>query len=103
MEWYFKRDEPEGVLSKVKLFSHESAVVGLISLLFFFNADGPETLGLAKTFICIFMGLSAVSSAIVLFIEGKQDGACNLYDLLRCIVYGFFSIMSVTFIDIFLL
>lgn len=102
MEWYFKR-EPEGVLSKVKLFSYESAVVGLISLLFFFNADGPETLELAKTFICIFMGLSAVSSAIALFIEGKQDGACNLYDLLRCIVAGFVSIMSVTFIDILLL
>lgn len=99
MKFYFKRNI-DSAISKPKLYSYETFIVGIVSLLFYFTSDSQKITSQSKLFIGIFMGLCALTSAISLYKEIKEDSSCNIYDLLRCIISALFCIMSFTCIDI---
>ncbi len=98
MRFYFKRKR-EGKISTLELYSYESLIAGLVSLIYLFMLDNERLLSYAKIITGLLMGICSVSTAIVIFREYKKDHVCNTYDLLRCFISGVICTVALTCID----
>lgn len=97
MKYYFNRTTRN--ISRIKLYSYELIIVGIVSIIFYSLGDTPKIQFFAKMLMGVSFGICALLSILDVLNEIKTEKRCNLYDLTRGIVCCIICLISFTCID----
>ncbi len=97
MKYYFNRTTKN--ISRIKLYSYELIIVGIVSIIFYSLGDSTKVQFYAKILMGASFGICAILSILDVIHEIKTEQRCNLYDLTRAIVCCILCLISFTCID----